>query len=138
MTEPPERQMPDPKEARPTDPVPAVSLCVDLLGWFVPLLHQLPRDYRFTLGDRMENRMLDLLEHLLRATYDRRARVGSLFEANLTLDVLRHLWRLCLQFKLVSARRHEHGCRLLVGIGEQVGGWLKASRGPSPTAAGPR
>jgi hypothetical protein len=138
MTEPPVSEAPERRESRPADPVPAVSLCVDLIAWFVPLLHKLPRDYRFTLGDRMENRMLDLLEHLLRATYDRRARVSALFEANLTLDVLRHLWRLCRQFKLVDARRHEHGSRLLVGIGEQVGGWLKASRGPSPAGAGAR
>lgn len=109
------------------DPVPAVSLCMDLLAWMIPLLHKLPRDHRFTLGDRLETRMLDLLEDLLRATYDRRRRSESLREANLKLDVLRHLWRLCRQLNLTSARRYEHGSRLLVGIGEQVGGWLRAT-----------
>ena len=49
----------------------------------IPLLHKLPRDHRFTLGDRLETLMLDLLEDLLRATFDRRRRADSLCEANL-------------------------------------------------------
>ena len=110
--------------------MPAVSLCMDLLAWMIPLLHKMPRDHRFTLGDRMENRMLDLLEDLLRATFDRRRRAESLREANLRLDVLRHLWRLARQLNLTSVKRYEHGSRLLVGIGEQVGGWLRATNAP--------
>jgi hypothetical protein len=49
------------------DPVPAVSLCLDLLAWLVLIVHTLPRDHRFTLWDRLETRLLDLLEDLQRA-----------------------------------------------------------------------
>jgi hypothetical protein len=33
--------------------LPIIQKTYDLIKWYVPILHRLPRDYRFTLGDRM-------------------------------------------------------------------------------------
>lgn len=118
----------DPRAKAAASVVPAVSLCMELLKWFLPLLHKLPRSHRFSLGDRMESRLLDILEDLIKATYDRRERASALAQANLNLDIVRHLLRLSMELGLVGSKRYEHGSRLLVGLGEQVGGWLRASR----------
>jgi hypothetical protein len=33
--------------------LPIIQKTYDLIKWYVPILHRLPRDYRFTLADRM-------------------------------------------------------------------------------------
>ena len=36
--------------------------CHELLKWLIPLLDQFPRSQRFTLGERLESGLLDMLE----------------------------------------------------------------------------
>jgi len=45
--------------------------------------------------------------------------------ANSRLAVVRHLWRMAHELQTISAKRYEHGARLLEELGKQVGGWLK-------------
>lgn len=55
-------------ETRATHPQ-AVNACHDLLLWIIPQLDKLPRVRRFTLGERIENGLLDVLEGLTDAAY---------------------------------------------------------------------
>ena len=41
----------------------------DLIKWYIPILNRLPKNHRFTLGDRMINGLYDSLEGLLVARY---------------------------------------------------------------------
>jgi len=45
-----------------------VQDCHDLLLWLIPLLDKFPRSRRFTLGERLENGLLDILADLIEAT----------------------------------------------------------------------
>src|SRR5208283_4120410 len=65
----------------------------DLLVYLIPQLNKFPRDQKFVLGDRIETKLLDVQEDCLRAYYSRDKR-GHLLEANLQLEVTRHLVRL--------------------------------------------
>ena len=62
----------------------------DLLVYLIPQLNKFPRDQKFVLGDRIETKLLDVQEECLRAYYSRDKR-GYLLEANLQLEVARHL-----------------------------------------------
>jgi len=42
-----------------------IQRCYDLIVWFIPRLERLPRGYRFTLGDRIQNSLYGLLERLI-------------------------------------------------------------------------
>jgi hypothetical protein len=64
-----------------------------LLVYLIPQLNKFPRDQKFVLGDRIETKLLDVQEDCLRAYYSRDKR-GHLLEANLQLEVARHLVRL--------------------------------------------
>ena len=103
----------------------AVQDCHDLLRWLIPHLDRFPRSRRFTLGERLETGLLDVLAELTDAAY-RRDKTPALRRANRRLQVVRHLWRLCWELGVVPARRYEHGARLLESLGAQVGGWLRA------------
>ena len=103
----------------------AVQVCHDLLGWLIPQLDNFPRQRRFTLGERLENGLLQILEALVEAAYSRDKRL-PLVRANRQLEINRHLWRLALELKVISLKRYEHGIRLMDDLGRQIGGWLRS------------
>ena len=105
----------------------AVNDCRELLLWMIPHLDKLPRIRRYTLGEKLESRLLTVLESLVTAAYAPN-KSTFLFQANRDLEVCRHLWRLCYDFKGVSAKSYEHGSKLMYELGKQVGGWMKVKR----------
>ena len=104
----------------------AVQACHEILIWLVPHLDKFPRVRRFTLGERLESALLEVLELLVQAAYTRGKR-EALSKANLRLEVARHLWRMAYEPKTIPLKRSEHGVRLMTDLGRQVGGWLKSS-----------
>jgi len=104
----------------------AVQACHEILIWLVPHLDKFPRVRRFTLGERLESTLLEVLELLVQAAYTRGKR-EALSKANLRLEVARHLWRMAYELKTIPLKRYEHGARLMTDLGRQVGGWLKSS-----------
>lgn len=111
--------------AKPRNNTPkAVEDCHDLLVWIIPKLDQFPRLRRYTLGDRIETGLLEVLEALIEAAYSQQ-KTALLAQANRKLDIVRHLWRLALRLKAVSPKSYEYGAGLLVSLGRQIGGWQK-------------
>jgi hypothetical protein len=107
---------------------PALEAMYRFLLWLVPSVDKFPRAQKFLLGDRIQTIALDILEHLIDATYNRR-RDASLAAANLGLDKLRVLFRLAHDLRHIDHKRYEHAARCLDEIGRLVGGWLKAHHG---------
>ncbi|WP_295586547.1 diversity-generating retroelement protein Avd [uncultured Lamprocystis sp.] len=105
---------------------PVVESCHELLLWLIPQLDGFPRNRRFTLGERLESTLIQVLELLVQAAYSRDKRT-PLALANSRLAVVRHLWRLSFQLQVVSLRRYEYGAGLIDGVGRQVGGWLRSA-----------
>ena len=103
----------------------AIQDCRDLLLWMIPHLDKLPKNRRYTLGEKLENRILTVLESLVSAAYTANKR-PLLQQANRDLEVCRHLWQLCFDFRAVSVSSYEHGCKLMFSLGKQIGGWIKA------------
>ena len=110
-------------------PLPqAVQSCHDLLLWMIPQLDKFPRLRRYTLGEKINSLLLEILEFLLDATYSKRP-YTPLNKANIKLSMLRHLWRLCMELKVIDKRRYRFGSDLITEIGQQTGGWQKYSDG---------
>lgn len=103
-----------------------VSDCRDLLLWMIPHIDKLPRNRRFTLGEKLENRILTIMENLVSAAYAANKR-NLLLQANRDLEVARQLWRLCYDFRGIPVNSYEHGGKLMIGLGQQIGGWLKTT-----------
>jgi hypothetical protein len=99
----------------------------DLIKWYVPILNRLPRNHKFTLGDRIINGVYDLLESLIIARYAQKKLV-QLEHLNSKLDILRYQTRLLLDFQLISVKRYEYIVKLLDDIGMELGGWIKTQR----------
>jgi hypothetical protein len=107
-------------------PSQAVVACHDLLAWIIPQIDKFPRVRRFTLGERIETALLDVLERLLEAAYSRgQTKADALRTANLRLGVVRHLWRLSHTLKALPAKQYSHGAGLIEELGRQIGGWYR-------------
>ena len=110
----------------PSDSLPkAVQDCHSLITWLIPLLDNFPRNRRFTLGERLESGLLDILELLVEAAYSKN-KADTLKRANLRIAVVLHLWRMAFELKIIPSKRYAHGASLLEQLGKQIGGWLKS------------
>ena len=103
----------------------AVQACHELLRWLIPHLDKFPRVRRFTLGERLESVLLEVLEATVESAYTRNKQ-QSLQRANLRFEVARHLWRLSHEFQAIPTRSYEHGAKLMDDLGRQLGGWLRS------------
>ena len=100
----------------------------DLLLYLIPLLSKLPRSHKFTLGDRIENLLLDVLQAFIQAYYtgNRTVKRERLRENNLRLETLRYLIRLIHDLDLISNKRYGLISERVDEIGRMTGGWLKS------------
>jgi hypothetical protein len=103
----------------------AIEAHYQFLAWLAPTVEKLPKSHKFTLGDRINNTALDVLEALIEATYTRE-RAQHLRRANLGIEKLRFLIRLASDLRLLDRRRYEHAARALDNTGRLIGGWMKA------------
>ena len=62
---PPPRPMTTPSSAE----LPIQEATLDLIRWFLPILHRLPRQHRHGLGERLITNLYELLEQLALARY---------------------------------------------------------------------
>ena len=109
-----------------------VQSCHEVILWLIPQLDKFPRVRRFTLGERLETGLIEVLELLVEAAYTRN-KDTPLRRANLRLEVVRHLWRLAHELKVLAIRQYEHGAALIDDLGRQIGGWLRSQRVPEPS-----
>ncbi|MBT7307328.1 MAG: diversity-generating retroelement protein Avd [Gammaproteobacteria bacterium] len=116
----------------PQDIPQAVESAHELLGWIIQQLDKFPRNRRFTLGERLEHALIETLELLVEAAYSRNKRT-PLNRANLRLEIVRHLWRLSHELRLISTKRYATGSAQIDNLGRQIGGWLRSR--PQPKAS---
>jgi four helix bundle protein len=112
--------------------LPAVQTAYDLAKELLGRVAKFPKDHKFTLGDRMVNNGLAILENLVRAAYSKdKARL--LAEADLHLEQLRFLLRLSRDLGPLSNQGYEFVTATVAELGNQIGGWRKqvaGKRGP--------
>jgi len=99
----------------------------DLVLWYTQRTERFPRSLRVTLGDRIDNKLLDMLELAVRARYARDPR-KLLYALNTELDLLRYLTRLAKDRGAIEVKQYEYVARAIEDIGRQVGGWLKSEQ----------
>ncbi len=104
--------------------ISAITKIYDLTLWLLPHLAKFDRQHRFTLGNRLEEGMLEILELLIEASYSREKR-ELLQRANIRLERLRYLVRLAKDLHLLSIKQYEFAAHALHTIGSEIGGWTK-------------
>ena len=110
-----------------TEELSVIQKTHDLIQWMVPMINKLPRDHKFTLGDRITSNLYLLLETLLKARYSSEKK-DELKQANLCLDIQREQLKILMGFNLIDSRRFLHASELINHVGVEIGGWLRQQK----------
>lgn len=89
--------------------------------------NRFPKNYRVTLGDRIDGQVMDMLALVQRASV-RSSKLDLLQQLNEELNVLRALTRLAVDLQCLQGRQYEYAAKQIDEIGRQVGGWLKQQK----------
>ncbi len=98
----------------------------DFLLWFIPQVQKFPREYRFTLSERIQQLALDFQDSLVAAGKSKGSlRSDNLHQADIQLEQLRIWLRFSRDKSLLTVRQYEHSIRQLKEVGNLLGAWLK-------------
>ena len=103
--------------------------------WVIQKAGSFPRQYRFNIGERLTNVVLDIMLRLVDAGYSR-DKEKPLAEVNALLNRLRFLLRTAKDLKILTVDAYGFAAENVEEIGRMVGGWRK-SAAARPQAASP-
>jgi len=101
---------------------------VDFVEWLLLTTDRFPKKARFTFTDRLVGLSLSIIEDLVEARYTRNKAV-PLRHANLTLEKLRVVLRVCYEAQILSKDGYKHASFKLNEVGKMLGGWIKQQGG---------
>ncbi len=95
------------------------------------IIPHMPKHNRYTIGERIENKLLDFLE-LTYTTYfsNQEIKITNIPKCILLLDALKFLVSVAWTSKLISHKQCEEIALKLDEIGKIFGGWLKSLNNP--------
>ena len=104
--------------------LPAVQKAYDLAKDVLPRIGKFPKNNKISLGERINQNVLEILELLINASYTKN-KLTLLHDANLHLERLRFLLRLSTELGAISNKGYIHLIKIVDDLGRQVGGWIK-------------
>jgi len=96
----------------------------DFLKWIMERIAKFPRNQRYSFGNLLEQKVLNILDQLIYAYYQK-DKLEILKKINIEIEVVRHYLRLGKDISLLTLNQYEFSINALSEIGCQVGGWIK-------------
>ena len=95
------------------------------LSWILTTVERFPKQARFTIGQRLIDSSLDIVEHIIEAIYTKK-RAHILDSINLSLEKQRVLFRIAHDRRYLSTQQYEYIVKALDEAGRMTGGWRKS------------
>jgi hypothetical protein len=109
--------------------LPVVNRSQELYGAVRPIINKLPSLEKQTIGRRVEDGILSLLESFIMAKHAPKAhKTVYLLRATAQIELLTFQLRLLLEQKLANETTTHQLQAKLVEIGRMCGGWLKSTQ----------
>jgi len=87
-----------------------------------------PRDFKYSLGDKLRSEVVELVVFIFKANSAREQRAGHVAQILERLQVVQLLWRLCKDMRLIAVKQFSEVVVLTDSIGRQAQGWVKSSK----------
>ncbi len=98
---------------------------------WINIVPHMAKGARYTIGERIENKFLDLLELSYIAYFTPKdKKQEKITESILVLDTLKFLISIAWEAKLISNRHYEEMAVKLDEVGKMLGGWKKSLENP--------
>ncbi len=109
--------------------VPLFHITYQLYKLFHQYIKLFPKTEKYTLGERIENLILDLLEIIQKASYSPKTnRVIYLEDIDSKIQLLKILIRLTHEVRAIDDKKYLLLQTRLQEMGKMIGGWLNAFR----------
>ncbi len=109
--------------------IPIFKKTYNLYKDFYGFRNNVPKQDRFTIWQRCENIILEILENIIYASQlSKMEKLPILQKASLKLNFLRVFLRLCKETKVLDAKKYIHLEEDVDEIGRMLGGWIKSTK----------
>jgi len=103
----------------------------DFLTWIYPVLSKLPRSEKYSLGKRMEDILVEILEGIITANYQIE-KMESLAVLRVKMDSLQAHIRISKNLGVITRKQYELSSRAINELKRLLLGWMKSGRKGSP------
>lgn len=108
--------------------IPILKKSYDLYLTFHQYRRVVPKIERFTLYERCENAILDMVEAILEAGYSKSAQKMPILEhASVKLNIVRFFIRLLKETRSIDIKKYTMLQEMVDEIGRMLGGWIRSS-----------
>lgn len=108
--------------------IPILKKSYELYKLFHEYRKVIPKNERFTVYERGENAILEIIEYFFEAGYTRGGAKSVLLEkASVKLNLLRFLFRLMKETKTFDNKKYVALQTVIDEIGRMLGGWIRSS-----------
>jgi hypothetical protein len=109
--------------------IPILKKSYDLYQLFHDYRRAIPKQDRYTIWERSENTLLDMLECFLEAGYTKQTTKYMLLEkASVKLNLFRFLIRLMKDTRSLDTKKYLAVQTLIDEIGRMLGGWIRSQK----------
>ena len=106
--------------------LPVYKSSYDLLMEIFELVKHFPREYKYSVGEKLKDEALEMIMNIYRAN-TRQQKKDTLQNAREHLEVVRLLLRLTKDMKQININRFVDVNKKIENISKQLTGWQKAS-----------
>ena len=107
------------------DTLPIYAVCYELLLRMFHNIQSFPKEYRYTLGERIQNVMLDMTIDIYRANM-LKYKSSALKSLNNRIQLLYIYLRISHDMKILSMQKYASMIEQVDDISRQATGWLKS------------
>jgi len=109
--------------------IPIFKRAYDLYKTFHDYRKLIPKQDRFTVSERCEQSILDLIENIMRASSQKQPdKMTTLEKASLNLNMLRVFVRLMKDAKSLDGKKYITLENIIDEIGRMLGGWIRSTK----------
>jgi four helix bundle protein len=107
--------------------LPVYKASYDLFVYSFQLVGNLRKDYKYTVGEKLKNEIMDLMMNIYRANKrrDAKEKIERVVKAQESIEVVRILFRLLKDLKQLSLKHFVRVNEKIEDVSRQLFGWQK-------------
>ncbi len=110
------------------DNLPVYKTTYDLLLLVFATVKEFQKDYKYTLGDKVKEKLIDLIENVYRANSSFENRLSNIKKARENIEVIRLYIRLCKDLKIVNLKKFVDTSEKIENISKQLMYWETSTK----------
>jgi hypothetical protein len=105
--------------------LPIYKTAYELLETTVKVTKEFPRDFKFSLGDKIRSEVIDLVVFIFKANSSKNERIEHAKKILERIEVIELLVRLTKDLRLITVKQFSEIVFLSDSLGRQAQGWIK-------------